>query len=430
MKSSSRRILSLFIRVLVITIILLVAAPLLYYGYIYSSGYLKGTSIEITVTPPVAPAGGLEVEVVNQEPEQLATPVTSIQLEPVLTGLELPTYLTHAGDDRLFVVEKTGRIFVVQNWELVETPFLDIRELVGSEGSEQGLLSIAFHPQYAENGRFFINYTNPDGHTVVARYQVQAENPNAADTGTELILMTIGQPFEVHNGGLLKFGPDGYLYIGVGDGGTSGDFFSNAQNNKNLLGTILRVDVDFAEPYAVPADNPFVNDVNVRNEIWSFGLRNPWRFSFDRLTNDLFIADVGQFQWEEINFQKAGSQGAQNYGWEVLEGTHCYNRDECETEGYVMPVAEYSHQEGGCAVTGGYIYRGLQYPELNGNYFFADYCTGKMWGLVQQENGQWLTTALLDSEELFSSFGEDLAGELYVLGFVSGTVFQLRPDQN
>jgi glucose/arabinose dehydrogenase len=348
----------------------------------------------------------------------------------MLTGLELPTYLTHAGDDRLFVVEKTGRIFVVQNWELVETPFLDIRELVGSEGSEQGLLSIAFHPQYAENGRFFINYTNPDGHTVVARYQVQADNPNAADTGTELILMTIGQPFEVHNGGLLKFGPDGYLYIGVGDGGTSGDFFSNAQNNKNLLGTILRVDVDFAEPYAVPADNPFVNDVNVRNEIWSFGLRNPWRFSFDRLTNDLFIADVGQFQWEEINFQEAGSQGAQNYGWEVLEGTHCYNRDECETEGYVMPVAEYSHQEGGCAVTGGYIYRGLQYPELNGNYFFADYCTGKMWGLVQQENGQWLTTALLDSEELFSSFGEDLAGELYVLGFVSGTVFQLRPDQN
>jgi glucose/arabinose dehydrogenase len=355
-------------------------------------------------------------------------PVTAIHLEPVLEGLELPTYLTHAGDDRLFIVEKTGRILIAQNGTLLETPFLDVRELVGSEGSEQGLLSIAFHPKYAENGRFFINYTNLEGHTVIARYEVQAGNANAAETGSESIILTIGQPFSVHNGGLMKFGPDGYLYIGVGDGGTSGDFFSNAQNNSNLLGTILRLDIDFAEPYAIPADNPFVNNDDVRNEIWFYGLRNPWRFSFDLITGDLFIADVGQFNWEEINFQEAGSKGGQNFGWDILEGTHCFNRDECETDGFIMPVAEYSHQEGGCAITGGYIYRGRQYEELSGNYFFADYCSGKVWGLIQEEDGHWLTTAVLDSDQLFSSFGEDRMGELYILGFTSGTVFQLQPD--
>jgi glucose/arabinose dehydrogenase len=185
--------------------------------------------------------------------------------------------------------------------------------------------------------------------------------------------------------------------------------------------------VDYTDPYAVPADNPYVNDDKVRNEIWLYGLRNPWRFSFDRLTGDLFIADVGQFGWEEINFLEAGSPAGLNYGWDILEGSHCYNRDECETEGYIMPVAEYSHQEGGCAVTGGYIYRGPQFPELTGNYFFADYCSGKVWSLARQESGQWLTTELLDTDELFSSFGEDRMGELYILGFVSGVVFRLQP---
>ena len=427
MKSSRKRFLGLFLRIIGVTVIILVAAPLLYYGYIYGSGYLKGASVKITVTPVVAPATNLQAEEPPQLPEQPAQPVTAIHLEPVLEGLELPTYLTHAGDERLFIVEKTGRILIAQNGTLLETPFLDVRELVGSEGSEQGLLSIAFHPKYVENGRFFINYTNLEGHTVVARYEVQAGNPNAAETDSELILLTIGQPFSVHNGGLMKFGPDGYLYIGVGDGGTSGDFFSNAQNNTNLLGTILRLDVDFAEPYAIPADNPFVNNDDVRSEIWFYGLRNPWRFSFDSITGDLFIADVGQFNWEEINFQEAGSKGGQNFGWDILEGTHCYNQDECETDGFIMPVAEYNHQEGGCAITGGYIYRGRQFEELSGNYFFADYCSGKVWGLVREENGQWLTTEVLDSDQLFSSFGEDRMGELYILGFTSGTVFQLQP---
>lgn len=428
MKSSRRRLLSLFLRVTGITIIVLVAAPLLYYGYIYGSGYLKGRSVKVTLTPEIAPEGSRDGQQPADSSPPIAVPVSSIHLEPVLSGLQQPTYLTHAGDDRLFLVEKAGRILVAENGELQPTPFLDIRDLVGSEGAEQGLLSIAFHPRHSENGRFFINYTNPEGHTVIARYEVDPENPNSADTGTERILMTIGQPFAVHNGGLLKFGPDGYLYVGVGDGGTSGDFFSNAQNNQNLLGTILRLDVDYADPYAIPADNPFVDDDDVRSEIWSFGLRNPWRFSFDRLTNDLFIADVGQFQWEEINFQEAGNTGARNYGWDILEGAHCYNRETCETEGYIMPVAEYNHGENGCSITGGYVYRGLQYPDLQGNYFFADYCSGKMWGLVQQNNGQWLTTELIDSDELFSSFGEDKSGELYVLGFGSGTIFQLQPE--
>lgn len=427
MKSSKRRLFSLFIRIIIITIIILAAAPLLYYGYIYGSGYLKGNSIKITLTPEVAPAKtqpGLESA---QIPERPVEQVTSIHLEPVLAGFEQPTYLTHAGDDRLFIVEKTGRIFIAQNGQRLESPFLDVRQLVGSEGSEQGLLSIAFHPAYLENGRFFINYTNLDGHTVVAAYRVRADDPNSADMASEQILMTIGQPFAVHNGGLMIFGPDGYLYIGIGDGGTSGDFFSNAQNNGNLLGTILRVDVDYSDPYAVPADNPFINDDAVRSEIWSYGLRNPWRFSFDPLTGDLYIADVGQFGWEEVNFQEAGSRGGQNYGWDILEGTHCYNQDECETDGYILPVAEYSHQEGGCAIVGGHVYRGTQFLELNGNYFFADYCTGKVWGLVRVEDGRWQTTELLDSDELFSSFGEDINRELYILGIVSGTIFQLQP---
>ncbi|MFZ0547634.1 MAG: PQQ-dependent sugar dehydrogenase [Candidatus Promineifilaceae bacterium] len=404
------------------------AIPLLYYGFIYGSGFLKGKSIEITVTPPVAPARERAATASGGESQQFATPAAAIHLEPMMTDFDLPTYLTYTEDGRIFVVEKSGRIFVIQDWQRVEEPFLDIRDLVGSEGAEQGLLSIAFHPQFAENGRFFVNYTNKEGHTVVARYQVQADNPNAADLSTELILMKIGQPFEVHNGGLMKFGPDGYLYIGVGDGGTSGDFFNNAQNNNNLLGTILRVDVDFAEPYAVPADNPFVNDDSARNEIWSYGLRNPWQFSFDRLTGDLFIADVGQFTWEEIDFQEAGSSGGQNYGWEVVEGNHCFNRASCNMEGFVMPVAEYSHEEGGCAVVGGYTYRGSLFPELDGNYFFADYCSGKIWGLVQTAPGQWQKAVLVDTDELFSSFGEDLTGELYILGFTSGTVFQIQPE--
>jgi glucose/arabinose dehydrogenase len=383
--------------------------------------------VKITVTPPVAlVANPLPLETA-QVPQVFARSVQGIHLEPMLTGFTNPVYLTHAFDNRLFVIEKMGRIKIIQDWELIDVPFLDIQEMVGSEGSEQGLLGLAFHPDYANNGRFFVNYTNKDGHTVIARYQVQANNPNQADPDTEMILLMIGQPFSVHNGGQLKFGPEGYLYIGVGDGGTSGDFFSNAQNNSNLLGTILRLDVDFAEPYSIPADNPYLTDDSVRNEIWAFGLRNPWRFSFDRLTGDLYIADVGQVQWEEVNFQEAGSRGTENYGWDILEGTHCYNKEECAMEGFVMPVAEYSHQEGGCAITGGYVYRGPTFPDLSGNYFFADYCSGKIWSLVQEETSQWLTTFLLDSDELFSSFGEDQAGELYILGFNSGVVFQLQP---
>jgi glucose/arabinose dehydrogenase len=427
-----KRLVLFFFSVLVVTLVLLVAGPLAYYGYIYYSGYRHGVAIEITVTPPIVPAVApivAPLTAVNPAEDGLTeAPVTSIRLVPVVAGLVQPTYLTHAFDDRLFITEKGGLIRIVENGILLPDPFLDVTGLVGSEGSEQGLLSVAFHPDYARNGRFFINYTNQQGHTVLARYQTDPDKPNQALADSATILFLIGQPFAVHNGGQLHFGPDGYLYVAVGDGGTTGDYFNNAQNLTNLLGTILRLDVDRDDLYAIPSDNPFVDDDDKRNEIWVYGLRNPWRFSFDRQTGDLFIADVGQFGWEEINFQPAGSAGNLNYGWNILEGSYCYKAETCQQEGFVLPVAEYSHGEGGCAISGGYIYRGSQFPGLRGNYFFGDYCTGKVWSLFRHDDGRWQRTIVAESQAMVSSFGEDISGELYLLDFRSGTIFQIEEE--
>ena len=330
-----------------------------------------------------------------------------------ISGLVRPVDLQPDGSGRLFVIEKVGRIRIIENDQLIETPFLDISGQVGSNGNEQGLLGLAFHPQYAQNGRFFVNYTDNNGDTVLARFQVSSD-PNIADPNSEVKILGVDQPFANHNGGVLAFGLDGYLYAGLGDGGSQGDPFGNAQNTTALLGKILRLDVDSAEPYAVPADNPF------GNEVWAYGLRNPWRFSFDKLTHDLYIGDVGQNTWEEIDFLPAGSPGGTNFGWNFREGAHDYKGG--GPAGLVEPVAEYSHTEGGCSVTGGYVYRG-SLPEWNGIYLYADYCTGLIWGLIHSENG-WQKQQLFDLDVTITSFGQDASGELYLLSD-NGGVFRL-----
>ncbi|MBE2197645.1 MAG: PQQ-dependent sugar dehydrogenase, partial [Anaerolinea sp.] len=336
-----------------------------------------------------------------------------------------PTSLTHAGDDRLFVTEQQGVIRIIANGRVLPDPFLYIVNRVGSNEYEQGLLSVAFHPRYAENGYFYVNYTNTNGRTVVSRFQVSADNPNLASANSELILLTIPQPYANHNGGQVKFGPDGYLYVGMGDGGSANDPLRAGQDLNNLLGKLLRLDVDFnPDGYAIPADNPFVTDDNARNEIWAYGLRNPWRFSFDRLTGDLFIADVGQNLWEEINFQPAASRGGENYGWRIMEASYCFMADACDQTGLILPIFEYNH-ELGCSVTGGYIYRGAELS-LYGNYFLGDYCQGTIWGLTPTDAGGWQATVVYQGAGNISSFGEDVNGELYVLNHL-GSVWQIRP---
>jgi glucose/arabinose dehydrogenase len=330
-----------------------------------------------------------------------------------IPNMQRPVDLQPDGSGRLFVIEKAGRIRILENDQLLETPFLDITDRVGSNGNEQGLLGLAFHPAYQENGRFFVNYTDTRGDTVIARFQV-SDDPNVVDPNSEVPLFGYDQPFPNHNGGAMVFGPDGYLYIGSGDGGSQGDPNGNAQNTGTMLGKILRVDVDSAEPYAVPSDNPF------GNEVWAYGLRNPWRLSFDRSTGDLYIGDVGQGNWEEIDFLPAGSPGGANFGWDHREGAHDYEGG--GPEGMIDPVAEYSHPEGGCSVTGGYVYRG-SLPEWNGIYIYADYCTGLIWGLIQVDGG-WQTQLLFDVDVTITSFGQDENGEVYLLSD-NGGVFRL-----
>jgi len=356
------------------------------------------------------------------------TAVTSVSLFPVVVeGLDQPLYLTNAGDGRLFIVEKEGAIRLVQDGRLLDEPFLDIRDRVNADSSERGLLSVAFHPDYAQNGRFFVNYTNLAGNTAVSAFQV-GSSPNQADPGSESILLTIRQPYANHNGGQLQFGPDGYLYIGMGDGGSGGDPQGNGQNPSTMLGALLRLDVDQAADaaqYGIPADNPFVADAAKLPEIWATGLRNPWRFSFDRATGDLLIADVGQNQWEEVNFLPAGSPGGSNFGWNIMEGTHCYDRNTCNQTGLVLPVIDYRHEQGRCSITGGYVYRGSQFPTLGGVYFFGDYCSGEIWGMTAGENGRFSAQVLYRSPSRIASFGEDAAGELYVVD-ISGGIYQIR----
>lgn len=358
--------------------------------------------------------------------ETLALDELDLQFIPVVSGFTKPLYLTHAGDGsgRLFVVEQAGRILLVKAGQINPTPFLDIVSIVGSDANEQGLLSVAFHPDYASNGFFFVNYTDKQGDTVIARYSVSGD-PDTADPNSAKILLTIDQPYANHNGGQVAFGPDGYLYIGMGDGGAANDPYNNGQSLNTLLGKILRLDVDNADPYGIPMDNPFVTNGQGSFEIWSYGWRNPWRFSFDTATDDMYIADVGQNQYEEIHVELAGTPGGQNYGWRIMEGSHCFEGN-CDpaSQGLVLPIAEYDHGQG-CSVTGGYVYRGRQFPALNGVYFYGDYCSGLIWGLRREADGSWSQAQLTSSGYTISSFGQDEAGEVYIVNHSTGEILQI-----
>ena len=365
------------------------------------------------------------------QPVMAQVDTSQYQWVEVVSGLENPLLVTNAGDGsgRLFVVEQTGSIWVIQDGQLSEQPFLDVSSLLSSDVfrggyTERGLLGLAFHPDYENNGLFFIDHTDVNGNSVVARYEVSADDPNIADPSSAVTILTQQQPFENHNGGNLAFGPDGYLYIAFGDGGSQGDPQGNAQNTNTWLGKILRIDVN-ADTYTVPDTNPFVGQADSKPEIWAYGLRNPWRFTFDRETGDLYIADVGGDITEEVNFQPAASAGGENYGWRVWEGNDQLTQEQTNGEA-VAPVATYSHSDG-CSITGGYVYRGEQLPALQGVYFFGDYCNGRIWTLYQDDAGQWLTerSSWTPGEFVISSFGEDEAGELYLVDY-KGAVYRLE----
>jgi glucose/arabinose dehydrogenase len=346
-------------------------------------------------------------------------------LDLVADGFDRPVQVVDAGDggERLFVVEQSGRIRVVRDGQVLPEPFLDISELVSCCG-ERGLLSVAFHPDYADNGAVFVDYTDTNGDTVVARYHVAANDPDRADPASAEVILRVDQPAANHNGGLLLFGPkDSYLYIGLGDGG--GGNGQNGQDLSTLLGKILRIDVDGpsgGQLYAIPPDNPFVDQPGARPEIWVLGLRNPWRFSFDRVTGDLWIGDVGSATYEEVNFQPAASPGGENYGWNLMEGSECRAEDGCDE--FVSPVSGFDRDEG-CVVTSGYVYRGTAIPEMEGVYLFADYCSGRVWGLAPDAGNAWARLGPVETGPRISSFGEDAAGELYVVD-IEGAVYRLE----
>lgn len=345
--------------------------------------------------------------------------------QEVVGGFDNPIYVTHAGDDsgRLFVVEQTGYILVAEDGTFDPAPFLDLSEMlpgivIQARYTEQGLLGLVFHPDFETNRRFFVNYTNTSGHTVVAQYLVDENNPNRADPLSAEQVLFLEQPQDNHNGGHMTFGPDGYLYISAGDGGGAGDPMRNGQNTSNLYGTIMRIDVDEL-PYTVPEDNPYVNVVGYAPEIWVFGLRNPWRFSFDPETGDLYIGDVGQEFWEEIDFQSADSPGGENYGWNTYEANTIYNPDLEPASEVTEPIAVYDHSLG-CSVTGGYVYRGQALPELAGYYFYGDYCSGQIFIAYRDESGEWQAEPYIKTDFVISSFGEDAAGELLLVDYKGG----------
>jgi glucose/arabinose dehydrogenase len=365
----------------------------------------------------------------------LATPLTAqrpLDLKRVAGGLAFPLYaISPPGDvDRLFIVERSGRIKILRDGAILPTPFLDVSALTNGAG-EEGLLGLAFHPDYDNNGWFYIDYTDTSGHTNVDRITVSTTDPDVADPLTRVNLLFQNQPKDHHNGGCLAFGMDGYLYIGLGDGGPGGDPDNRAQNPLELLGKILRIDVDQGLPYTIPPDNPFVGNPAGLDEIWSLGLRNPWRFSFDTSTGDCWISDVGQDLWEEINFELAGD-GGRNYGWRLKEGNHCFNPStNCDPGGLTDPVHEYALRGplNHCSVIGGFIYRGERMATMQGRYFFADWCSGQVWSF-RLLSGQ--AVDLIDHSNEFgylngiTSFGQDSSGELYaILGY--GAVFQIIP---
>lgn len=389
------------------------------------AGTLTGCSGTTPTPESFAPSPEAGTPEPDSEPEAaagagaLALDVLEIELEPILDGFEQPLYLTSAGDGsgRIFVVEKTGLVWAIRG-SVREEVFLDLSNRVSTE-SEQGLLGLAFSPTFAEDDMVFVSYTQKDGGSVLSRFSVDG---GAVDPTSEKMLLHVAQPFANHNGGMIAFGPDGYLYLGLGDGGNGGDPYDSGQNGRTLLGKMLRIDVigGAGDPagYVVPDDNPFVGQADMKAELWALGMRNPWRFSFDRVTGDLWIGDVGQNAWEEIDFESADSPGGENYGWNRFEATHPYPPDSTPPDpaAFVMPVVEYGRDEG-TSVTGGYVYRGTAEPGLWGTYLYADFTVGRIWGLQRAADGSVQTRELLDTDMMISSFGEDDDGELYVVDF-------------
>jgi len=374
------------------------------------------TDTAVAQTPSLGSQPATAIPTVQNPPSNTNSfpNVDQFEWRQIVSGLNRPVDVQPVNDHsgRLFIIEKYGAIRVFENGQLLETPFLNIDSRVDDSGNEMGLLGLVFDPNYGQNGFFYVNYTGDGGNTRISRFHAEGD---VADPGSETVLLKVNQPFPNHNGGVLTFGPDGYLYAGLGDGGAAGDPFKNAQNTNRLLGKILRIDVHNGDPYSIPSDNPF------GNEVWAYGLRNPWRISFDRATGDLWIGDVGQGDWEEIDYLPAGSAGGSNFGWSIMEGSHGYDGD--AGPALLLPVAEYPHSQGGCSVTGGYVYRGSM-TEWDGIYLYGDYCSGKIWGLLLS-NGNWQSQLLFESGLNITSFGQDESGEIYLAGD-GGSVYILE----
>lgn len=379
-------------------------------------------------------------------PGNAAAAPPGITLKAVASGLPLPASITHAGDGsgRLFISGLRGQILVFDGTRVLPTPFLDISGQVGFIDGTRGFFSVAFHPRYASTGFFYVHYVNTAGHIIIARYRVSAGNPNVADPASALTLIDLPNPTTIHQGGQVQFGRDGFLYISIGDGGLPGDRTNNAQNLGVIHGKILRIDVDHGSPYAIPPSNPFVGTRGARGEIWAWGLRNPWRFTFDRQTGDMFIGDVGEVRREEVDFQPASSRGGENYGWRPMEGTLCFQPPtNCNNGTFKLPILEYAHvplkgaelpaphhlghcEVGGRSINGGYRYRGRLFPALTGIYFFSDLCTGQIWGATPDAQGRWTATELLRVDFHSTSFGEDEGGELYINNHLDGIVYRIE----
>jgi len=400
------------------------------------------TPLTDTATPSSTAAG---VSIIYRTATSTSTPTATFTITSTSTqsfswpqivttnfksGFTRPIFITNANDgtNRIFVVEQCGTVKIIDNnGTILSTPFLNISSLVNCNGNEQGLLSIVFPPDYISKQYFYAAYTISDGSLRVSRFNVPSGTPNQSNNSPTTIIITIPHPDHPnHNGGQLAFGNDGYLYISVGDGGGGGDTDNNAQNKNILLGKILRIDVENGAPtYDIPSTNPFASGGGLP-EIWALGLRNPWRFSFDRQTHHLYIGDVGQDEWEEIDFQPVSGTGGKNYGWRLREGKHCYNPSTgCgKPANYSGPVIEYSHTSSGCSITGGYVYRGSEFNNMKGIYFYGDYCSGRIWGLKRQ-NSTWYNQQLLDTPYNISTFGEDEAGNLYLTDLSSGIIYKI-----
>jgi glucose/arabinose dehydrogenase len=394
-------------------------------------GLLAATALLAGLAPATGSAAILPVPITGAATTAAAPNGSTIALAKV-ADVTAPVLAISAGDgtSRLFIVEKGGRIRIVKNGSLLATPFLDISGSV-SRGGEQGLLGLAFHPAFETNRKFYVNFTNTSGNTVVREYKASSSNPDRTASGSGRTLLQIGQPYANHNGGMLAFGRDGYLYIGTGDGGSAGDPGNRAQSIKTLLGKMLRIDVNgttSTKPYRIPRSNPYVGRPGL-NEIWQRGLRNPWRFSFDRSNGNLWIGDVGQGTWEEVDRAVRTSTGpgkAVNWGWRVMEGRHCYKPSTgCNTSGKKKPLVEYKHADGRCSVTGGYVYRGSGIPALRGYYVYGDYCTGEVWAVAAGASAPATGIRLLDTSRMISGFGQDDRGELYLCDIAGGGVYRI-----